>query len=148
MHITLADIDAFEGHIKNVRVILQGIGREIYKMREGKELGPEYGFDAYSRENFAGCNYVGQEGPDWGAPCPIFSLRYYWPRAENIIYVTFPQGWLEQDWRALETERLRDQRAKAEQIAETEARERKERREISERETYERLKSKFEAPRP
>ena len=146
--INLSDIDAAEGAVKNVRVRLQLIGRELYKMREGDELGPQYGFDGYSRENYAGSNYSGQEGPDWGTPTPIISLRYYWPRAQDVIYVTMPQGWLESDWRSLEQARLDEERAlqNAEEKAELERRavQKVER----DRRDFERLKRKFGEPQP
>lgn len=144
MTITLACIDSAENAVKRVRVELQAIGREIYKMREGHELGPEYGFDSYSRFNFSGPEYAGEDGPDWGKGTPVFALTYYWPRGENITTVTFPMGWLEQDWRALEKDRLdEEERAEAERkrIADAEA---MQQREANEKAAYLRLKAKFE----
>lgn len=144
MRLTLAEIDTAENSIKRVRVILQGIGRELHKMRTGRELGPEYGFESYSREQYCGSNYVGQEGPDWGVGTPIFSLTYYWSRAEDVVNVTFPLGWLEQDWRALEQDRL-----DAERVEEAEQKRLKDEQSAREREEadlrdFERLKAKFE----
>lgn len=144
MGLTLQDIDMAENAVKNVRVILQGIGREIYKIREGNELGPQYGFDRYSRFNFSGPEYMGEEGPDWGVGTPIFSLSYYWPRGEEYIHVTFPQRWLEQDWRALEQERLDKERAVQAERDRKEAAQKAIDREANERRTFERLKAKFE----
>lgn len=144
MSLTLQDIDTAERAVKRVRVELQTIGRELHKMRTGRELGPEYGFESYSRQNYCGSNYVGQEGPDWGEGTPIFSLCYYWSRAEDVAYVTFPNGWLEQDWRALEQQRLdEERRVEAERkrvAAEKSARD----SEASELAHYQRLKAKFE----
>lgn len=142
--LTLNDIDAAEWAVKNVRVKLQAIGREIYKIREGEELRPEYGFESYSRQQYENENYVGQEGPHWGAGTPILSLLYWWPRADDHIVVTFPQGWLEQDWRALEQGRLTAERqaiAEQEMLANEEA---ERAQEESNRQTFERLKAKYE----
>ena len=138
------DIYAAENGVKRVKVILQGIGRALHQMREGKELGPEYGFEGYSRENFCGSNYSGQDGPDWGVGTPILSLRYCWPRAENVIYVTLPLGWIEQDWRELETDRLSKECAARDAAKSEELRLAAERRAEAERKTFERLKAKFE----
>lgn len=144
MGLTLNDIDAAENAVKNVRVVLQGIGRELYKMREGVELGPEYGFERYQRQNFSGPEYADQEGPDWGVGTPIFSLQYYWPRGENVRTVTFPMGWLERDWRALETERLAEERRAAEQARQVEEAQAAQAKEDSDFRTYQDLKARFE----
>jgi hypothetical protein len=144
MTLTLTDIDNAEDATKKVRHALQAIGREIYKMREGEELGTEYGFERYCRWEFDGPQYLGQEGPNWGVGTPIFSLYYYWSRGENAAYVTFPQSWLEQDWRALEQERLDKQRSEESERERIEAEKRASDREAAERKTFERLKAKFE----
>lgn len=144
MGLTLNDIEAAENAVKNVRVVLQGIGRELYKMREGVELGPEYGFEGYRRQNFCGPEYADQEGPDWGVGTPIFSLQYYWPRGENTRTVTFPMGWLERDWRKLETERLEEERRAAAEAERVEREEAALALEASELRTYRELKAKFE----
>lgn len=142
--LTLADIDNAENAVKNVRVILQGIGREIYKMREGKELEPQYHFERYVQSNFPGSDYSGYEGPDWRIGTPVFSLRYWWARGEEMIVVTFPQSWLENDWRTLEADRLEKERTEQRIQEEAEAKKRKADREAAERATFERLKAKFE----
>lgn len=143
MSLTLQDIDSAERATRRVNEELDAIGRELYKLRAGSALGAAWGFDSYRRQRYNGPEYCGQEGPDWGAGTPIFSLLYYWPRAQDYQSITFPQGWLEQDWRALETERLSAERvaAEIEERADAEARARK--REEDERRTYERLKAKF-----
>jgi hypothetical protein len=148
MSLTLQDIDNAEHAVKRVRVELQAIGRELHKMRTGRELGPEYGFDSYSRQNYCGSNYVGQEGPDWGEGTPIFSLCYYWSRAEDTAYVTIPLGWLEQDWRALEQARLDEERRTETERKRVAAAQAARDREAADRAEFERLKAKFEEPRP
>lgn len=141
--LTLAEIKNAENSVKRVRVILQDMGREIYRIREGRELSLQYGFERYSLFNFSGSHCSEQEGPDWPIGTPIFSLLYYWPRAEDTISVTFPVGWLGQDWRALETARVeQERREKAERLRAEEA-ERVTAQAAAERETYERLKAKF-----
>lgn len=146
MEITLDDIDAAEGAIKGIRVKLQTIGREIYQMREGKVLGSEYAFERYIRGNFAGTNYMNQEGPDWGVPTPIISLVYYWSRAEDSVTVTLPQGWLGQDWRTLERERLAKERAELAEQAAKDAAAKAAARDAEDRAEYARLKARFEEP--
>lgn len=148
MSLTLDDIDAAENGVKRVRVILGEIGREFYKMREGISLGSEYAFDRYARTNYAGEHFDGQEGPDWGVGTPIFSLRYYWSRACDERCVTFPQGWLERDWRTLESERLTRERDAKAALERKEARRAARESAAAERETYQRLKSKFEPANP
>lgn len=142
--ISLSDIDDAENAVKNIRVVLQGIGREIYLMREGKKLGSEFGFERYIRTNFAGDHFDGQEGPNWGVGTPIFSLRYYWARGADTVDVTFPQGWLEQDWKALEAERLAAERAAADAKNRALSEQAAIATEEAERLNYERLKAKYE----
>lgn len=143
MSITLKDIDAAEGATRNIRRVLDGIGREIHKMREGEELGSQYGFNGYVRAPFSGQHYSGQEGPDWDVGTPIFSLSYYWPRAEADVCVTFPQSWLELDWRALEQSRLDEERRVTEEQLRADTEQAERQQEISERQEYERLKVKY-----
>lgn len=148
MSITLHDIDAAEGAVKNIRVALSVIGREIYRMRKGEALEPHYGFYRYSREQFEGSHYCGQDGPDWGVGTPIISLEYYWPRGEDSQYITFPQSYLSCDWRAVEQARC-DRERHAEAERKNAAQEEAERqREENERRNYERLKAKFEGEKP
>ncbi len=144
MSITLADIDSAENAVQTVRKRLDAIGRELYKMREGLEIGSGYGFDRYYRTKFGGQHYLHQEGPDWGVGTPIFSLTYYWGRGEDTISVTFPQSWLESDWRALEQDRLNKESAARSELEEIEAKQRAAEQEESDRSTFERLKEKFE----
>lgn len=146
MSLKLEDIDNAEYAVKSVRVKLQEIGREIYKMRERKELGPHFGFEKYYRSNFPGSNYSGYEGVDWEIGIPVLSLRYWWHRGEEEISITFPQSWLENDWRSLETARLKKERTEAFAKRRVEAKKRKSDREASERATFERLKAKFDKP--
>lgn len=141
--ITLEDIDDAENTIRNIRSILQGIGRELHEMREGSKLGSEYSFVQYKRTKFCGTNYVGQDGPDWGVGTLIFSLQYYWSRGEDDLSVTFPQEWLEQDWRALEQARLDKERTALEAQEQAERARAAREHEESEREAYERLRAKY-----
>lgn len=142
--LTLGDIDRAEELTEHVRGVLREMGQEIYLIRTGAELGSQYNFDGYTRTIFAGTNYSGQEGPDWGVGTPIFSLQYYWYRASHGEYVTFPQDWLDKDWRVLERDRVEAERF-AQQAAEEEAkRQRAIDREESDRRTFERLKAKYE----
>lgn len=143
----LSDIDNAENAVKTIRVKLQAIGRELYKMREGERLEPHYHFQSYSRLNFSGPEYSSEEGPDWGVGTPIFSLCYLWSYncGGDVCYVTFPQSWLEQDWRALEQSRLDKDRAGKAERDRIEADERARNVEAAERRTFERLKAKFAA---
>lgn len=146
--VTLADIDAAEGAIKNVRVALGEIGRKLYQMREGEPLGAEFQFDAYSIENFEGSRYCNQEGPDWGVGTPIVSLRFYWSRGEYGYTVTFPVRYLEiDDWKAEEQARLDGERAAAAVAALAQAIRARLKHDEAERRSYERLRAKFEADR-
>lgn len=140
---TLHDIDCAENATKRVREELDAIGRELYKLRAGCEIGGEWGFDSYRRQRYNGPQYSGEEGPDWGVGTPIFSLIYYWPRAQDYQSITFPQSWLEQDWRSFETDRLAAEREFAAAEERAEAKVRSQKREESERRTYEKLKAKF-----
>lgn len=142
--LTLAAIIAAEKSFADIRAKLQAIGRVLYEMREGDPLGSEYRFEDYSRQIFESSNHYGQEGPNWSKGTPIFSLWYYWPRGENVITVTFPQEWIAQDWRALEANRLAVAQWHEQAAREDAARKLAERHVIAERETYERLRAKFE----
>lgn len=142
--LTLQDIVNAENSVRRVRVILDAIGRVIYKMREGTELGPEYVFEHYARVDFSRTYYGEHESPDWGEGVPIFSLKYYWPGGEMTAAVTFPRAWLEQDWRSLERERLATERQAEDARARKEAEDAAREREREERRTYERLRAKFE----
>lgn len=143
--LTIADINDAEQAVKGVRSKLQAIGRELYEMREGEKLGREYDFHDYSRQNYAGSNYCGQDGPDWGAGTPIISITFYWSRASAEHYITFPQAWLGQDWRGLERERLATERAELAAQAELDQQKAVRLKDEAERLTYERLKEKFAA---
>lgn len=140
----LSDIKDAERAMHNIRTELKQIGREIYKMRKGRKLEQHFAFERYVRTNFPGTEYPGYEGPDWGIDTPVFSLRYWWEEGEELIAVTFPQSWLENDWQSLEAERLKIERAAK---AEREQDQKKPPRTQEEREraTYERLKAKFES---
>ncbi|MCA0318187.1 MAG: hypothetical protein LCH88_08975 [Proteobacteria bacterium] len=142
--LTLDDIDNAEKSARRARVLLDEIGREIYEMREGAKLGPEYGFESYARANFQP-EYYGEDGPDWGSGTPIFVLNYYWSRAESEQVVTFPAGWLEQDWRSLETARLAAERADEAKRKSDEDAQRARDAEAAELREYERLSAKFAA---
>lgn len=141
--LALTDIDDAERAVKSVRIKLQAIGRELYEMREGEKLGREYDFHDYSRQNYAGSNYCGQDGPDWGVGTPIISITFFWSRASAEHYVTFPKAWLGQDWRSLERERLATERAELAAQAELDRQEAVRLKDEAERLTYERLKEKF-----
>jgi hypothetical protein len=143
--ISIADIDAAEGAIKNVRVKLGELGRAIYQLREGERLDAAYAFDGYTRQNYAGSHFYDQEGPDWGLGTPILSLRFYWSRAEDKRVVTLPLRYLECDWRAEETARLHAEREAAEAASREAEQIAAEQRETSERRQYEALRAKFEA---
>lgn len=146
MALSLADIDNAEAAARDIRVKLDAIGREIYKVREGQEMDARrWHFSSYDRRDFSGTEYSGEEGPEWAKGTPIFSISYHWSYngGGEMKYVTFPQSWLEQDYLAFERERADKQRAEeaeAERIAATALAERVAR---AERETFERLKAKF-----
>jgi hypothetical protein len=145
MTITLKDIEFAERAMDDVNTSLAAMGREIYRMREGQELSHNYGFENYSLQTFEGSHYAGQDGPDWGVGTPIVSLNYYWPRAGNTEYVTFPRSYLGVEWRALEQARI-DQEIKADDEARArEAEEADLQKEISERQAYEQLHAKYGA---
>lgn len=140
----LSDIDDAERAVQNVRAKLKQIGREIYKMRERREMEPHFAFQNYERTSFPSNEYSGYEGPDWGLATPVFSLRFWWDQGEELIAVTFPQSWLENDWRSLEAERLKIERAAKAERERDEKEKASRTREEREKATYERLKAKFE----
>ena len=145
MTISLEQIKSAERAMEDVREYLDEMGRQLYQARNENKLGYEYDFRDYSLEAFEGRHYVGQDGPNWGEGTPIVSLRYYWSRAENTEYVTFPQSYLGEDWQVIEQVRLDSERGRAAEEearkAEAQARELA----ISERRTYEKLHAKYGA---
>ena len=141
--LSLADIDAAGNAVKEVTASLDAIGRAIYKLRNGKDLGSEYDFSSYSRIEFEGC-YFDQVGPEWAVGMPIFSLEYYWSRPAAFIIVTFPQSWLEKDWETLEKGRIAAEKFLKVEQEKAEAKQRAIKIEESERKIFERLKAKFE----
>lgn len=143
MTLSLEEIKSAERAMDEVRASLAAMGREIYQMRNGDEIGCQYGFHGYFLQTYEGSHYVGQDGPNWGIGTPIVSLTYYWSRACKEEIVTFPQSYLGEDWRTLEQTRIDQERqaladAQA-QITEDAARQ----KEISERCAYKRLHAKY-----
>jgi len=143
MTITLESITEAEEAMAEVRSSLAAMGRELYQMRYGDELARQYAFEEYSLQTFQGSNYLGQEGPHWGVGTPIISLNYYWSRAGNSKYVTFPQSYLGKDWQSIEQERIDNENKIAVEREALKIEEAARRQEIAEREAYERLHAKY-----
>lgn len=144
MSITLADVVNAEKAVEDVHEQLKVIGRELYRMRKGTELSSVYAFERYCRWEYMGPEYSDQEGPEWEIGTPIFSVVFYWSDGERKIVVTFPQSWLDKDWRSLEKARFDKEEAARVEEEKAEAERREAQQEAAERQTYERLKAKFE----
>lgn len=148
MNVTLKDILDAETATRKVRAALDAIGRELYKMREGDVLGPQFGFDSYQRMTYQGDHCSGQDGPDWGVGTDILSISFYWPRASDQVYVTLPRAWIDADWRALEQARLDEVRERNEAQAKIDRERFEHEQDQRDRATYEELKAKFEPSVP
>jgi hypothetical protein len=143
--ITIEQIEALAAERKRIRNELATIGSEIYAIREEQELPSVFRLSSYSLNNWDGTNYSGMDDiDDWEIGTPLLSICFYAPSWEDTRYVTFPQTWLTEDWKQLETERVAAIRETERMKSEEEHRSVEIAREKSERRTYERLKKKFE----
>ena len=139
----LSEIIEAEDAIDRANATIAAMGREIYLIRNGSSLESQYYFDSYSRQKFSGPDYCGEEGPDWGVGTRIISARYYWARAGNTVYVTFPECWVDLDWRELTKEEVAREKAEQDRLEAIEREDRKKACEENERRTYERLRAKY-----
>lgn len=143
--ITVAEIEAMEAEKKRVTRNISLIGREIYSIRHGESspLSDSFRFSSYRLTAFDGTHYCGMDEVDWEIGTPLVCVSYYNSRWEEGRDITFPQAWLTDDWKRLETERVTAIR-EAERVEEKERRRQaKIAHEKSERRTFERLKEKF-----
>ncbi len=145
--ITIDRIKAAEAENKAVRTVLADIGERIYAIREGHPMNSGYLFHSYSLTTYQGDSYYGQDGPDWGKDTPIVSLRYYCSSYEDDGWVTFPQAWLTEDFVQLEFDRVAAEKAAAEAEAAAIETARIAIQEEADRQTYERLKKRYEEPK-
>lgn len=141
--ISIAEIKAAEAETDRVRKALAQIGREIYAIREGEELFSGFRFSSYMFTDFDGTHYCGMDEQDWELGTPLVGLTFYNSQWQQCSTLTFPQAWLEGDWKQLETERLAVEKAAADEIERERRAAAKIAHEESERRTYERLKEKF-----
>lgn len=141
--ITVQEIQDHDAERQRIRKELCQIGRDIYAIREGQELHSGFRLDSYMLTDFDGTHYCGMDEEDWEIGTPLVALSFYnssWQDSRNI---TFPQAWLTQDWKQLETERVTAIKEAARIKSEEEHREAEIAREAADRRTYERLKEKF-----
>lgn len=141
--ITVEAINALAAERKRIRSGLERIAREVYKIRYAEELPAGFRLDSYMLTNFDGTHYCGMDDEDWEIGTPLVAVTLYYPSWEDHRNVTFPQSWLTQDWKQLETDRVTAIREASRIKSEEEHREAEIAREASERRTYERLKEKF-----
>ena len=143
--ITIEQIEAMEAEKKRIRKALAQIAREIYTIRYAEEIPEGFRFSSYMLTNFDGTHYCGMDDEDWEIGTPLVAVTLYYPSWEDHRNITFPQAWLTQDYKQLETNRVAAIREAARIKSEEEHREAEIAREASERRTYERLKKKFDA---